>query len=191
MQTTRMVTKVNEEELELGIAGTAQSWHEQYVNCPYVFVGNLPFHVDEEQVAVIFEQVGVVNMVDLVRDKDTRKSRGFCYLQFANSKSAILAIDNFNGCELFGRRIRVDHASNYKRPENANNEVAETGTQPVLDVSRVQREVEHHIRATSPERHEEDAARENRIRQRMERRKRRRGLEEPGSTPGQGLLDSR
>ena len=44
-----------------------------------------------------------------VRDKDTGNFKGFGFIKYENQKSTILAVDNFNGTELLGRTIRVDH----------------------------------------------------------------------------------
>ena len=50
-------------------------------------------------------------------------SQGFCFIKYENQKSTILAVDNFNGIELLGRTIRVDHKHKYNLPS----EVREKG----------------------------------------------------------------
>jgi len=47
MNTIREVEKINEQELERGIAGTPASWHSQYRNSPWVYVGNLDHQLTE------------------------------------------------------------------------------------------------------------------------------------------------
>ena len=58
-------------------------------------------------------------MVDcnLVRDRDTGKSRGFAFLAYEDQRSSVLAIDNLNGATVVGRTLRVDHADKYRRPK--------------------------------------------------------------------------
>jgi len=55
--------------------------------------------------------------VNLVRDKDTGKSRGYCFLCYEDQRSTDLAVDNLNGIKLLGRILRVDHVENYKAPK--------------------------------------------------------------------------
>lgn len=42
--------------------------------------------------------------------------QGFCFIKYENQRSTILAVDNFNGIELLGRTIRVDHKHKYSLP---------------------------------------------------------------------------
>ncbi|KFM80685.1 RNA-binding motif protein, X-linked 2, partial [Stegodyphus mimosarum] len=60
---------------------------------------------------------GEIVNINLVRDKKTGKTKGFCFLCYANQKSTVLAVDNLNGIKLCGRTIRVDHVANYKPPK--------------------------------------------------------------------------
>lgn len=59
----------------------------------------------------------VVNL-NLVRDKDTGKSKGFCFLCYEDQRSTVLAVDNLNSIKVCNRIIRVDHVENYKVPKN-------------------------------------------------------------------------
>lgn len=60
---------------------------------------------------------GEIDDINLVRDKETGKSKGFAFIRYENQKSTILAVDNFNGIKLLGRTIRVDHVKDYKPPK--------------------------------------------------------------------------
>lgn len=57
---------------------------------------------------------GRVTEVNLIRDKETGKSKGYAFVGYENPKSAILAVDNLNGITLANRKIRVDHVMDYK-----------------------------------------------------------------------------
>ena len=70
----------------------------------------------------MFEQFGTVNEINLVRDKDTGKVRGFAFLKYADQRSSILAVDNFNGIMLEHRSIVVDHVLKYRTPEELEQE---------------------------------------------------------------------
>ncbi|CAA2966394.1 zinc finger CCCH domain-containing 25-like [Olea europaea subsp. europaea] len=56
--------------------------------------------------------------MNLVRDKGTGKSKGFCFLAYEDQRSTNLAADSLNGAQILGRTIRVDHMSNYKKKED-------------------------------------------------------------------------
>ena len=53
----------------------------------------------------------------LARDKVTGKFKGFAFLAYEDQRSTILAVDNFNGAEICGRTLRVDHVKKYKPPK--------------------------------------------------------------------------
>eukprot|EP00310_Coccolithus_braarudii_P021413 CAMPEP_0183355748 /NCGR_PEP_ID=MMETSP0164_2-20130417/41637_1 /TAXON_ID=221442 /ORGANISM="Coccolithus pelagicus ssp braarudi, Strain PLY182g" /LENGTH=342 /DNA_ID=CAMNT_0025528945 /DNA_START=89 /DNA_END=1117 /DNA_ORIENTATION=- len=90
-----------------------KSWHAQYKDSAYVYVGGLPNDLSEGDVTVVFSQVGEVVDVNIPRDKATGKMRGFAFLAYEDQRSTILAVDNFNGAKLLGRTLRVDHCADY------------------------------------------------------------------------------
>lgn len=51
-----------------------------------------------------------------MRDKVTGKSKGFAFLAYEDQRSTILAVDNFNGADICGRTVRVDHIKKFKPP---------------------------------------------------------------------------
>ena len=53
----------------------------------------------------------------MVRDRETGKSKGFCFLKYDDQRSTVLAVDNFNGALLLGRTLRVDHSREYRQPK--------------------------------------------------------------------------
>lgn len=73
---------------------------------------------------------GEIVHINLVRDKDTGKSRGFCFICYEDQRSTVLAVDNFNGIKILNRILRVDHVSNYKVPKNAREEAAKAMPPP-------------------------------------------------------------
>jgi len=110
----REINKINERELELGISG---SWHDEYKDSAYLFIGGLHFDLTEGDVITIFSQYGEVMDVNLPRDKTTGKSRGFAFLMYEDQRSTVLAVDNLNGAQVLGKTLRVDHVKNYKQPK--------------------------------------------------------------------------
>ena len=58
--------------------------------------------------------------VNLPRDKNTGKTRGFGFLMYEDQRSTILAVDNLNGAKVLDRTLRVDHVKNYKQVREKN-----------------------------------------------------------------------
>ena len=56
--------------------------------------------------------------VNLPRDKETGKQKGFGFLMYEDQRSTILAVDNLNGAKVLDRTLRVDHVKNYKQPKS-------------------------------------------------------------------------
>ncbi|GMJ02995.1 hypothetical protein like AT2G37220 [Hibiscus trionum] len=73
-----------------------------------LFVGNLPFTVDSAQLAGLFGSVGNVQMVEVIYDKVTGRSRGFGFVTMSTTEEVEAAAQQFNGYELEGRALRVN-----------------------------------------------------------------------------------
>nr|CDS26425.1 RNA binding motif protein 2 [Hymenolepis microstoma] len=113
---TKNQNAMNERELRLGYTGTESSWHRQYKDSAWIFIGGLDYDLTEGDIICVFSQYGEVANINLVRDKDTGRSKGFAFVCYENQKSTILATDNLNGIKIAGRIIRVDHVEKYKVP---------------------------------------------------------------------------
>ena len=76
-----------------------------------LYVGNLPFSVDEEQIRQLFGQNNrTVTEVKLITDRDTGRPRGFGFVEMGSSEDAQGAIDELNGHTLDGRPLTVNEA---------------------------------------------------------------------------------
>lgn len=69
----------------------------------------------------ICSQFGEPVHINLVRDKETGKSRGFAFLKYEDQRSTDLAVDNLGGATVLGRILRVDHVR-YKRRDDEEDE---------------------------------------------------------------------
>ncbi|XP_072482338.1 RNA-binding motif protein, X-linked 2 isoform X2 [Notamacropus eugenii] len=116
----KLITELNEREVELGVAEKV-SWHAEYKDSAWIFLGGLPYELTEGDIICVFSQYGEIVNINLVRDKKTGKSKGFCFLCYEDQRSTILAVDNFNGIKIRGRTIRVDHVANYRPPKDSRN----------------------------------------------------------------------
>jgi RNA recognition motif-containing protein len=76
-----------------------------------VYVGNLPFNVDEEQLRLLFAEGGrEVLEVKIVTDRDTGRPRGFAFVDMASQEEAQTVINSLNGTEVGGRTLTVSMA---------------------------------------------------------------------------------
>ncbi len=75
-----------------------------------IFVGNLSFQTTQDELEAAFAAFGTVDRVSLVRDRDTGQSRGFAFVEMANTDEANKAIESLNGRELNGRAMNVNQA---------------------------------------------------------------------------------
>ena len=80
-----------------------------------IYVGNLDFNVAEDTIREQFERFGVVERIDLVKDRDTGQPRGFAFVEMADAAEADRAIAELNGAILGSRAINVNEA----RPKGA------------------------------------------------------------------------
>ena len=73
-------------------------------------VGNLPYTTTEEDLKALFEQAGQVKAVDLIKDRDSGRSKGFAFVTMATQVEAEKAITTFNGFSLNNRELKVNIA---------------------------------------------------------------------------------
>lgn len=95
-----------------------------------VFIGNLNRSLDEKAIKKLFEAIGKVNNVRLVRHKKTGESKGFGFVEMENAEDATLAVKELHGKEIGGLPITVQISTwnNGEKKEKA--EVMEKKTQP-------------------------------------------------------------
>ncbi|XP_052173761.1 29 kDa ribonucleoprotein A, chloroplastic [Diospyros lotus] len=84
-----------------------------------LFVGNLPFNVDSATLADLFERAGNVEMVEVIYDKITGRSRGFGFVTMSTTEEVEAAAQQFNGYELEGRALRVNSGPPPRREESS------------------------------------------------------------------------
>jgi len=80
-----------------------------------LYVGNLAYSVTNADLESLFSQAGAVESVAVITDKFSGQSKGFGFVEMADSADAARAIEQFNETELKGRNIKVNEA----RPREA------------------------------------------------------------------------
>jgi RNA recognition motif-containing protein len=77
---------------------------------PKVYVGNLSYSATEDDLRTLFAQAGVVKSVNVIRDRDTARSKGFAFVEMSTQAEAQNAISMFNGTNFQDRTLTVDMA---------------------------------------------------------------------------------
>lgn len=75
-----------------------------------LFVGGLPWAVDSDRLREVFSEFGEVVDSHVALDRETRRSRGFGFVEFSSDEAAQSAIDALDGQELDGRTVTVNIA---------------------------------------------------------------------------------
>jgi len=79
-----------------------------------LYVGNLPFKVDDNKLKELFLPYGEVTEAIVIKDRYSNRSKGFGFVTFVNDESAKKAIDGMNGKEIEGRELKVNEAKPMK-----------------------------------------------------------------------------
>lgn len=83
-----------------------------------IFVGSLPFKIEEADLKELFEAFGEVSSVKIISDRETGRSKGFGFVEMADDEAAKKAIADLNGSEVAGRNIVVNQAEDKKPRDN-------------------------------------------------------------------------
>ena len=75
-----------------------------------IYVSNLSFAVQDEDLKDFFAEYGEVSSAKVILDKETRRSRGFGFVEMPNDDEAKKAIEELNGGSVEGRAINVTEA---------------------------------------------------------------------------------
>lgn len=87
-----------------------------------IFVSNISFKVREQALSELFSQYGEVTSVRIIKDKETRRSKGYGFVEMPNDNEANAAINALNGSTHYERNIVVAEAKGRK-------ETATSGTE--------------------------------------------------------------
>ncbi len=75
-----------------------------------IYVGNLSFNATEDDIQEAFAQYGEVSSVNIIKDRETGRSRGFAFVEMPDGEQAKEAIEKVNLTEIDGRSITVNEA---------------------------------------------------------------------------------
>ena len=77
-----------------------------------IFVGNVPYDADEDELKDVFSKAGEVASVRVVSDRDTRQPKGYAFVDFGDRASVEKAIETLNNVEYNGRQSSNLHSLN-------------------------------------------------------------------------------
>ena len=75
-----------------------------------IFVGNLPFRAEQEDIIELFSTYGEVTNCALPLERDTGRKRGFAFVEMSDEAAEASAIEALQGAELMGRPLRINKA---------------------------------------------------------------------------------
>jgi RNA recognition motif-containing protein len=79
-----------------------------------LYVGNLPWSVDDGELAALFSAMGAVHSARVITDRETGRSRGFGFVEL-DDDAADKAIEQLNGSDFGGRQLRINEAVDKRR----------------------------------------------------------------------------
>lgn len=90
---------------------------EVQVNNTKLYFGNLPYHCDSAQLAGIVQQYGTPELVEVLYNRDTGRSRGFAFVTMSSIEDCNAVIENLDGSEYGGRYLRVNFSDKPRERE--------------------------------------------------------------------------
>lgn len=105
-----------------------------------IFLGDIPYDLSEAQVADIARTIGPITNIRLVLDRETGRSRGFAFVEYAEINSAIQAVNVLHGQALGSRSLRVDFSNETTTNFNKSN----PGQLPATNVGNTQQLLQYH-----------------------------------------------
>ncbi len=75
-----------------------------------IYVGNLSYQSTEEELREMFAAYGEVQSSNIIKDRDSGRSKGFAFIEMPDAQAAKKAIDALNDQEVKGRKLRINEA---------------------------------------------------------------------------------
>ncbi len=85
-----------------------------------IYVGNMSYNTSEEELRDLFAQYGTVLSANIIIDRETRRPKGFAFVEMEDDSAADAAISQLDGQAFGGRNLRVNEAIAKPRPVRNN-----------------------------------------------------------------------
>jgi RNA recognition motif-containing protein len=83
-----------------------------------IYIGNLPFSVNSDELNSLFSEFGDVQEAKVITDRHTNQHKGFGFVEMPNNSEADQAIKSLNGRLINGRNIKVNPADSGRKKKN-------------------------------------------------------------------------
>lgn len=83
-----------------------------------LYIGNLSFNVDDQELSDLVSQYGNVESARIVTDRESGRSKGFAFVEMTEESEALTAIEKLNGFEFSGRALNVSEAKPMEKRDN-------------------------------------------------------------------------
>jgi RNA recognition motif-containing protein len=91
-------------------AGYGLSFSGKTVEMTNIYVGNLAYRATEDEIRQAFSRFGQVDAVQIIKDRETGRSRGFAFVEMPNAEQARQAIEQLDSTEIGGRQVKINEA---------------------------------------------------------------------------------
>lgn len=81
-----------------------------------IYIGNLQWQTTDDELKTFFSPYGKVTSVQILKDRETGKSRGFGFVEMENDSEAEKAIKELDGKELNKRTLKINEAKKTRKP---------------------------------------------------------------------------
>lgn len=86
-----------------------------------IYVGNLSYQSTEDDLTELFSKFGAVSRANIIKDRDSGRSKGFGFVEMDDGEAAKKAIEALNDQEVKGRKLRINEARPREdRPRRSN-----------------------------------------------------------------------
>ena len=75
-----------------------------------IYVGNLPYRMEDQDLRELFEEHGTVSSARVIMDRETGRSKGFGFVEMPDDGESQNAINATNEVEVSGRQLRVNES---------------------------------------------------------------------------------
>ena len=75
-----------------------------------IYVGNLSYRATEDELREAFARFGQVDSVQIIKDRETGRSRGFAFVEMPDAEHAKSAIEQLDSADIAGRQVKVNEA---------------------------------------------------------------------------------
>ena len=82
-----------------------------------IYIGNIPYSIKDQDLAEVFQEFGQIESSKVIVDKKTKRSKGYGFVDMQNESEEDAAINEMNGKEVGGRKIKVSKANPKKEEE--------------------------------------------------------------------------